>query len=544
MSQGSGQEQEATATAALKQLRLLRRRHLVGEIDLMEVLYRVYVGAIFGAIALGLLAGAVNEASVGPSAVDWMRDHGPAALGIPVALAVLAGLRTGARGGPLAIEAAEVQYVLLAPLDRGAALRPAAWRQLRIAALAGAVLGAIVGNFVFRRLPGSPVLWIAGLALLGALIPLCALGAATLASGRRLRPLVATALGLLLLAWGAADLALGWTTSPTSMIGELGTLPLQTGARAALAGLGVAVVAALVGAGLLAVGGIELEAARRRAALTAELRFSASVQDVRTVVLLRRQLASERPRRRPWLRLAHRDGERREVWRRGWRSFLRWPGARIVRVALLGAAAGAAAAGGWGEAPLLLVLPGPLLLVAALDLIEPLAQETDHPTRLEGLPIRPGKLIGRHLAAPTAGLVAVVAVATGTAAALGSPATALGLGALLAVPVAYLLVCCAGVSATNDPYAYLLVPQVGYAQSAAPVAIAAIAAGLPLLLARTAARHGEAPTGAAFSAAVVLVLLAAAAAAFLRARVDGRAAVGDRRAPAGGQRHPERVSEG
>ena len=87
---------------------------------------------------------------------------------------MLAGLRSGARGGPLAIEEAEVQYVLLAPVDRGAALRPAALRQMRIAALAGAVLGAVVGNFVFRRVPGlaassgSPA-W----RCFGALLPVC-----------------------------------------------------------------------------------------------------------------------------------------------------------------------------------------------------------------------------------------------------------------------------------------------------------------------------------------------------------------------------------
>lgn len=511
----------------------------------MEVLYRVYLGAIFGAIALGLLAGAVSEAAAGPSAIEWLRDRGPAALGVLVALGVLAGLRSGARGGPLAIEAAEVQYVLLAPVDRGAALRPAALRQLRVGALGGAVLGAVVGNFVFRRLPGSPVAWIAGLALLGAVAPLCALGAAMLASGRRLRPVAATALGLALLAWTGADLALGWTTSPATLVGELGTLPLQHGAQAALPAFGVALAAALAAAGLLAIGGIELEAARRRAALAAELRFSATVQDVRTVVLLRRQLASERPRLRPWVRLRHRDAERRPVWRRGWRSFLRWPPGRVLRVALLGVAAGAAAAGGFGESPLLLVLPGPLLLVAALDLIEPLAQETDHPTRLEGLPVPPGKLVGRHLAAPTAGLVAVIALATATAAALGAPATALELGVLLALPVAYMLACCAAISATNDPYEYLLVPQIGYAQSAAPIVVAAIAAGLPILLARAAARHGQSPPAAAFSVAIVLVLLAAAAAAFLRTRVTGRAAAGQHAASQAREpRYPERVSEG
>ena len=124
---------------------------------------------IFGGIALAFLAGIVSEAPVSASALEETRVHAPPIIGIVVALAILAGLRSGAHGGPLAIEPAEVQYTLLAPLNRGAALRPAAFSQLRIAAIAGAAIGAIVGNFVFRRFPGSGLEWIGCLALFGAL---------------------------------------------------------------------------------------------------------------------------------------------------------------------------------------------------------------------------------------------------------------------------------------------------------------------------------------------------------------------------------------
>ena len=129
-------------TAALGEMRAARRRRFVEQLDLMEVLYRVYLGVIFGGIALAVIAGWVEEAPATAAAIADMRSHGPAVLGMTLALAILVGLRSGSRGGPLAIEAAEVQYVLLAPIDRGTALRPAALRQLRIAVLAGAVLGA------------------------------------------------------------------------------------------------------------------------------------------------------------------------------------------------------------------------------------------------------------------------------------------------------------------------------------------------------------------------------------------------------------------
>ncbi len=113
------------------------------------------------------------------------------------------------------------------------------------------MLGAVAGNFAFRRLPGSPVEWLACLALFGAVLPLCALGGALLASGRRLRPAVsgrrsATAL----LAWTVADVVLGTKTSPATMLGVLATLPLQSGATAALGAVGVAVAVVAAGLGL------------------------------------------------------------------------------------------------------------------------------------------------------------------------------------------------------------------------------------------------------------------------------------------------------
>jgi len=517
---------EQGQTAALGELRAARRRRFVEQLDLMEILYRVYLGAIFGGIALAVIAGWVEEAPASAAAVADMSAHGPAVLGLALALAILTGLRSGARGGPLAIEAAEVQYVLLAPIDRGTALRPAAWRQLRVAVLAGAVLGAVIGNFVFRRLPGSPVEWIACLALFGALLPLCTLAAALLASGGRLRPALATTLGAGLIAWSLADLLLGAVTAPATMAGEIGTLPLQNGGgHLALAAVGLAIALALTWLGLRVVGRIALEAARRRAALTAELRFSASVQDLRTVVLLRRQLASERPRRRPWIRLGAPVSSRHPVWRRGWQSFLRWPLGRLARVLAIAVGAGAATAAAWSGVTLLFVLPGALLMVAALDLVEPLAQEADHPTRRELLPVAVDSLFRRHLAPSAVAMAAVLSIGVVAALVLGAPATTAAVGAVMLVPTALVLACCAGLSATNDPYRYILTPQLGYAQSAAPVVIAIVAAGGPLLAARESARHGASAVGAAFSIEVAMLAIGMAMAWWLGMRMADESAV-------------------
>ncbi len=440
-------------------MRSTRRRRFVGQFDnAMEILYRVYVAAIFSAIALAVLAGVIHDAGVGAEAADEIADKGPALLGAGVALAVLAGLRSGARGGPLAIEDAEVQYLLLAPVDRGAALRPTALRQIRIGALAGAGLGAVAGNFAFRQLPGSPVEWLACLALFGALIPLSTLGCALLASGRRLRPAVAAAIGAVLLAWSAADILLGVTTSPATMLGVLATLPLRGGASLALAVAGVAIAVAATWLGLAWLGGLSLEAARRRATLTDQLRFSASVQDLRAVVLLRRQLASEAPRHRPWIRLRAPALASRPIPRRGAQSFLRWPLPRLVRSLALGIAAGALVVGAWSGITPLAALPGVILLVVAFDLVEPLAQEVDHPLRRDLLPLAPESLIVSHLVAPVVAMGFVVAIGVIAATALGGAGTALGIGAVMIVPTAFVLLCCAAISTTNDPYKYVLAP--------------------------------------------------------------------------------------
>jgi hypothetical protein len=512
------------AEGALADFRRTRRRHYVESLDVMEVLYRVYVGAIGAAIGLGVLAGLLHEAPADADAVAAISAHAPAIIGVAVALGVLAGLRSGARGGPLAIEPAEVQYTLLAPVDRGAALRPAARAQLRTVVIAGAILGAVVGNFVFRRFPGSPVEWLAGLALFGAIVPAAVLGAATLACGRRLRPWAAGVIGVALVAWSVADLVFGLTTAPGTMLGELATLPLQDGARVALAGGGALLALAVLAVGLLGVGGLLLEAARRRAALAAELRFSASVRDVRTVILLRRQLASERPRRRPWLRLRG-TGGRRAVGRRGWQSFLRWPVVRIARVLVLAAAAGACAVAAWHDSIVLSVIPGVLLLIAALDVIEPLAQEADHPTRTEGLPLPAALLFRQHLLAPGVVMAVLIVVAGAAGSAVSGSGIGLELGLVLAVPSALVIACCAAISATNDPYAHMLQPQIAYAIQGAPVAGAAIILALPLLLARAAWLNGDSPLAGALPVEFFALGLGAILVALLGVRMDGRRGV-------------------
>ncbi|HEY0278806.1 MAG TPA: hypothetical protein VGC32_11130, partial [Solirubrobacterales bacterium] len=290
-------------------------------------------------------------------------------------------------------------------------------------------------------------------------------------------------------------------------LGDLATLPLQHGADAVLAAVGAALALAALAAGLLGIGGLRLEAARRRAELVAEMRFSASVQDLRTVILLRRQLASEHPRRKPWIRLRVTVGN--PIWRRDWQSYLRWPLVRIVRVLLIAVAAGGLAVAGFDLTPVLFALPGPLLFIAALDLIEPLAQESDHPTRRLLLPFAASELIRRHLWAPIAAMAFALLIATATAAvASGNPGLAIGVGLVVFIPLAAVMICAAAVSATNDPYEFALAPQIAQTVSLGPIVVSLIAGFLPLFAAWKIEGGNGARVSGAFGIDIPLVLFA------------------------------------
>ena len=127
-----------------------------------------------------------------------------------------------------------------------------------------------------------------------------------------------------------------------------------------------------------------LEQLVRRSALVAQLRFAVTLQDVRTVTLLRRQLSLEHARHRPWFTF---PGGGPASWRRSWASIARFPGRRIVRMLLLtGGTAGMAVAAYRGTTPAI-VPAGLLAFLLGLEALEPLAQELDHPERTDALPV-------------------------------------------------------------------------------------------------------------------------------------------------------------
>jgi hypothetical protein len=114
-------------------------------------------------------------------------------------------------------------------------------------------------------------------------------------------------------------------------------------------------------------------------------------------------------------------------------------------------------------------------------------------------------------------LIALVA-----ALAAGAPAELVGVVVVMAIPTAVLSLCCAALSVTNDPFAYVLAPEIGYLQTGVPVALVIICVSGPLLLARAAARHGASAIGASVVSEFVVLLICWGLSSWLAQRIASR----------------------
>ena len=515
----------ADPAAALADLRSARRRKRVADIHWIDALYQVYLAALVSLAAVLLLSSWIGGERLGPLRTAQVLHDGPDIVGVGVALAILIGLRSGARGGPLAIEPADARHVLLAPIDRALALRSPALHQLRFAAFVAVVVGGIGGQLAVRRLGDEPVLWI----LSGAAFTLTTLGlaygAALIAGGRRLSIAVANVVGVALLAWAVADavdpLHINIHYSPTGLVGTIPFWPLEFEPLALIPAV-LAIVFVLLG--VTGLGGLSLEAAERRTRLVGQLKFAATLQDLRTVMVLRRQLAMELPRTKPWIR--ERGSGRLPVWHRGMRGVLRWPAARVVRLIGFGVVAGICLRGVANGTIPLVIVAGLALYLAALDGVESMAQEADHPGRNEAIPRPIGDLLVRHLGVGALVMTLVALVGAGVGVAVEPSLGALAVAAI-AVPAAALaasggaaLSVLQGIqepSATWD----LIPPEVAGMRSAFRIAgppVLAVIGCLPVALARSALENDGDPFGAATTGAIIALVFTALAAGWIHQR--------------------------
>ena len=231
-------------------------------------------------------------------------------------LAVAMGLRSGADGGPISVETADIRHVLLAPMSRRAVLFTPIWQRLRSTMFSFGLVGAVVGQLVATELVGSRAAWAASCALYGAIVGALFVGAGVLAHAVHLPRWAASAIG----------------TAARGMAGRrrLGDLErLDRGHRPDRSGqprrqrrpLGHRPAARRLAGdrgrpssssavSLVCGDRLRLEPLARRGELVSQLRFAATSQDLRTVVLLRRQLRAEAPRNRSWFGTRRRIGER------------------------------------------------------------------------------------------------------------------------------------------------------------------------------------------------------------------------------------------
>jgi len=391
--------------------------------------------------------------------------RGPATLGLVVVAACALGLRSGSDGGPISIEVADIRHVLLAPIDRRTVMTQPVLQRLRAVVFALGLGAAILGQLVARELEGSRPAWAASCALFGALVGALFVSSAMIAHVTKMPRWLASALGAALVAWQGLAVWAVWNDGerPLGGIGPAnlaGSLAFW-GVRQRWYDLAAVAVVALAAAVAVAVAGkLRLEPLARRGELVSQLRFAATVQDLRTIVILRRQLRAEAMRPRPWGRRAgsgaptrprpattagapvppaRHAGDRARpsvVWRRGLRSLRRLPAARLFRVAVLAAIGGVGASLAVSSSPLLaLLLLGAAFLVG-MESLEPLSQEIDRPDRTEALPVDRGWLYAHHLVA-SAVLLAGAGFIGAVAATIAEPSYAAAAFAL-AVPVAFL----------------------------------------------------------------------------------------------------------
>jgi hypothetical protein len=199
----------------------------------------------------------------------------------------------------VALERPDVAHLLLAPVSRSAVLRRPVSSLVIYGVGGAAIVGGLAGSLVDQRLDGPAAPWVLSGAVTGATVAAGALGAALVAGGRRVPGRLLSVVAWLLVGWSVAAVASSDVpASPLVLVGDLFVWPE---AATPLAVVAVVVAALLVVLGAAGIGGLSIESAMRRTALVGQLRFAVTQQDVRAVVLLRRQLASEHHRRRSWL---------------------------------------------------------------------------------------------------------------------------------------------------------------------------------------------------------------------------------------------------
>lgn len=385
---------------ALREMRNDRRRHRVADMEWFEALYKVYIAAFLGGSAILFLSGLSTDTPLTPQQLANLSAHTPHAVGLFAAVVVFVGLRSGVNGGPIAVEEPEVRHVLLAPLDHAAVLRHPAIQRLRTFAFAGAIAGGTANQLLGRRVPQagtSLVMFALWGALAGALMGMLFIIAALIVHGLGFARWMATALATVLAGWQVAvTFNDSHVAGPFDTIGSISMWWLR---HSYIDIVGIVAILALAAFAVALAGRLSLEALSRRSSLVSQMKFAVTLQDIRTVVLLRRQLSQEHMRVKPWVKIP-RALRRDVVVGRGFRSMAHFPLRRVIRMKLLTMTGAAALVAAWRGTTPAIVVAGLCFFIVGLDAVEPLSQEVDQPDRTDALPHDRGLLMVKHLFVP------------------------------------------------------------------------------------------------------------------------------------------------
>ena len=513
---------QSEGTVALVAMRRARRTNRIAELEWFEALYRVYLAAIVGGGIILFCSGLVEDTPVSPAAMEQVLTHGAPVMGLLPALAVFLGLRSGTQGGPVAVEEAEVRHVLLAPVPYSYALRQPAIQRVRSAAFMGGLVGAVAGQLADRRLPGGFGWWV----ILGAVFGACSLSlfmsSALIAHGLRLKRWVSTLIGSAVVAVQVLDVLNA--DQHLSPINALSGMVVNGPLNWELAGVQTDHVLAAVICVLLAISGVLLasrlsvESLARRSSLVSQLKFAVTLQDIRTVVLLRRQLSQEHMRPTPWFKWKPRR-RLHVVVNRGIRSIAHFPARRLGRIVILSGAAALALVYTFDGTTPLVVVAGMLCFIIGLDVIEPLSQEVDQPNYSDSFPRERCLTMTQHLVVPALMLIPCLFIGTLAAFVARPELSTLVMSFLVGVPAALGGLSGAAINAVKgapDPVGesnegLYMPPEVSgmttVIRAVWPVVVSVVGS-LPVVGALSAARNGSDPFAASarLSLGVLLVL--------------------------------------
>ena len=449
-----------------------------------------------GIVALLLASAAESAAAVEAAPESGVSGRSGALLaGLAIVVVLSAAVASGRRGGPLALAAPMVMLVMLAPINRGAVLRASTVRRIIAAGTAGALVAGLLWIALATSTPRtSPGVWVVA----GGVAGVTWAGLALLGAGLRISGHTSAIAQSVIVAWWVGDVALDTATSPVT---TLARMPFTAPSPAGIAYV-VAVALALAGLAGYRIGGLSIELAWRRSRRADQLLVAIGLNDLRTALLVLRRRAIESPRRHPWRNLAGPWTARHPIAARSSRALMRWPGSRVGRFGVLAAACGVVAVGA-AHAVALSLVAALLTFAAALDAVDALSEELDHPDLHRSYPIAAEALALRHLAVPLATMIGFGLIASVTAGVVAGRNAALT-GVLVSPVVALAAVAGAALTATRTARPFTNIADIGLPpEVVGPRIVARVAAPiLPLLatLLPVLAAHGDGPSSTLLAA--------------------------------------------